>query len=66
MDCKRKKYFVSFSDQLLNGINYYRKMVQSCNGFSEHNIEEFNNHLDKAELELEALGIVDPITTELN
>ncbi|MGN6264140.1 MAG: hypothetical protein ACTHM5_00630 [Ginsengibacter sp.] len=66
MDSKREKHFLSFHDQLLTGINYYRKIVQHCNGFSEQDIEGFNNHLDKAELELEALGIVDAVATELN
>ncbi len=66
MDSKREKHFLSFHDQLLTGINYYRKIVQHCNGFSEQDIEDFNNHLDKAELELEALGIVDAVATELN
>jgi len=64
MDCKRKKYFASFHDQLLAGINYYRKIVQLCNGFSEQDIEDFNDHLDKAELELERLCIADAVATE--
>lgn len=66
MDSKREKHFLSFHDQLLTGINYYRKIVQHCNGFSEQDIEDFNSHLDKAELELEALGIADAVATELN
>lgn len=66
MDGKKEKYFLSFHDQLFAGIKYYRKIVQLRNGFSEQDIEDFNNHLDKAELELEALGIVDAVATELN
>jgi hypothetical protein len=66
MDSKIEKHFLSFHGQLLTGINYYRKIVQLRNGFSEQDIEDFNNHLDKAELELEALGIVDAVATELN
>ncbi len=64
MDSKREKYFISFYNQLMSGIKYYREIVQPCNGFTEQDIEDFYNHLDKAELELEALCIVQPVATE--
>ncbi|MEP7081327.1 MAG: hypothetical protein ABI784_11395, partial [Ginsengibacter sp.] len=61
MDSKREKYFLSFYNQLMSGIKYYREIVQPGNGFSEQGIEDFNYHLDKAELELEVLYIVQPV-----
>jgi hypothetical protein len=64
MDNKREKYFLSFYNQLMSGIKYYRELVQTSNGFSKQCIEDFSNHLDKAELELEALCIVHPVATE--
>jgi len=64
MDSKREKYFLNFYNQLMSGIKYYREIVQPCNGFTKKGIEDFNNHLDKAELELEVLGIVHPVATE--
>jgi hypothetical protein len=64
MDNKREKYFLSFYNQLKSGIKYYRELAQPCNGFTEQGIEDFNDHLDKAELELEALCIVHPVATE--
>ena len=65
IDSKREKYFLGFYNQLLNGIQYYRETVQPCNGFSDQGIEDFNEHLDQAELELEALSIVHPVTAEV-
>ena len=64
MDSKREKYFLSFYNQLMSGIKYYRETVRLYNGFSEEGIEDFNNHLDKAELELEALCVVHAVATE--
>lgn len=64
MDSKREKYFLNFYNQLMSVIKYYREIVQPCNGFSEQGIEDFNDYLDKAELELEGLGIVHPVATE--
>ncbi|MEO9147112.1 MAG: hypothetical protein ABI237_16305 [Ginsengibacter sp.] len=66
MDPKREKYFLNFHNQLLNGINYYRKIVQPCNGFSEQGIKDFNDYLDNAELELEALSMVHLVATNTN
>ena len=63
VDSKREKYFLGFYSQLVSGIKYYRKLVQSCNGFTEQGIEDFNHHLDKAELELGALCLVHPAAT---
>jgi hypothetical protein len=65
MDSKREKYFLSFYNQLMSGIKYYREIAQPCNGFTEQVIEDFNDHLDKGELELEALSIVHPVATEI-
>lgn len=64
MDSKREKYFLGFYNQLMSGIKYYREMVQPCNGFTERGIEDFNDYLDKAEVELEGLGIVHPVVAE--
>ncbi len=61
IDSKREKYFLSFYNQLMSGIKYYREIAQPWNRFSEQGIEDFNDHLDKAELELDALCLV---TTE--
>jgi hypothetical protein len=58
INSKREKYFLGFYTQLMTGINYYREIVQPCNGFSEQGIQDFNNHLDKAELELEGLPML--------
>jgi hypothetical protein len=55
MDKKKEKYFSGFYNQLLGGINYYREIVLPCNDFSEKDVKDFNHHLDKAELELEAM-----------
>ncbi len=55
IDKKKEKYFCGFYNQLLSGINYYRAIAQLSNGFSEHAIEDFNHHLDKAETELAAV-----------
>lgn len=55
MNSKREKYFLSFYDQLVSGIKYYREIVQPCNGFSEQAKADFNDHLDQAESELETL-----------
>ena len=63
IDIKREKYFLSFHNQLMSGIKYYREMVQLCNGFTEQGIEDFNDHLDNAELELNTLCIVHPTAT---
>ena len=65
MDSKREKYFLNFYNQLMSGIKYYREIVQPFNGFTEQGIEDFNNHLDKAELELNTLYIVHPVAKEL-
>ena len=65
MDSKREKYFLSFYNQLMSGIKYYRKIAQPCNGFTEQGIEDFNDYLSKAELELDALCIVHPMEIEL-
>jgi hypothetical protein len=61
INSKREKYFLGFYNQLMSGIKYYREIVQPENGFSEQAIEDFNNHLDKAELELVALSIAHPV-----
>ena len=63
IDIKREKYFLSFHNQLMSGIKYYREMVQLCNGFTEQGIEDFNDHLDNAELELNTLCFVHPTAT---
>ena len=55
MDKKKEKYFSGFYNQLLGGINYYREIVLPCDDFSEKDVKDFNHHLDKAELELEAM-----------
>ncbi len=57
MDSKREKYYLSFYNQLISGIKYFREMVLPCNGFSKLGIEDFNDHLEKAELELETLSM---------
>jgi hypothetical protein len=64
MDSKREKYFLNFYNQLMSGIKYYREIVQPSNGFTEQSIEDFNNHLNRGESELEALCIVQPVATE--
>ncbi|MEO5908965.1 MAG: hypothetical protein ABIR50_06870 [Ginsengibacter sp.] len=64
MDNKKEKYFLSFYNQLMSGIKYYRELAQPCNGFTEQGIEGFNDYLGKAGLELEALCIVYPVATE--
>ena len=56
IDKKKEKYFFGFYDQLLAGINYYKEIMLHYNGFSEKEIEDFNYHLDNAELELEAMA----------
>ena len=53
IDKKKGKYFSDFYKQLLNGINYYREIAKTSNGFPEKDSENFNRDLDKAELELE-------------
>src|SRR5690606_5562650 len=35
MDKKRERYFKNFSTQLENGINYYRTLAKTGNGFRE-------------------------------
>jgi hypothetical protein len=57
IDKKKEKYFSGFYNQLLNGINYYRHLLQLCNGFSEQDIGDFNHHLGEAGFELEAMFI---------
>ena len=64
MDNKREKYFINFYNQLMSGIKYYRELVRPCNGFSEQSIENFNDHLNNCESELEALCIVDQVTNQ--
>lgn len=60
MDKKRERYFKNFSTQLENGINYYRTLAQTGNGFREQDIQTFQDQLDVAETELHGLGIVQP------
>jgi hypothetical protein len=55
IDKKKAKYLSGFHDQLVAGINYYREIVQPCNGFSEQGIADFNNHLNEAESYLESI-----------
>jgi len=55
MDTKKEKYFSGFHNQLLTGIKYYREIARVSNGFPEQAVENFNHHLDEAELELEAV-----------
>lgn len=64
IDNKKEKYFLSFYNQLIFGIKYYRALVQTCNGFSLQGVEDFNNYLDKAELELKGISIVHPVVPE--
>lgn len=65
MDSKREKYFLSFYNQLISGIKYYREIVQPCNGFTKKGIEDFNEYLDKAELELQSLCLSCTVVGEL-
>lgn len=55
IDQKKQKYLLSFYHQLLSGIDYYRKIAQPCNGFSEKDSQDFNRHLDSACSELDIL-----------
>jgi len=64
MDAKKEKYFLSFYNQLMSGIKYYRELVRPSNGFTKQGIEDFNDHLNKAEGALNTLGIVHTRTTE--
>lgn len=64
MDTKRKKYFLTFNNNLLAGINYYRGIANSSNGFSEQEIHDFNEQLNKAESELESIFRVQVMAAE--
>jgi hypothetical protein len=61
---KKEKYFSGFYNHLLTGINYYRQIVKQCSEFSNRDIENFNYHLDKAELELEAIFVLPILSIE--
>ena len=64
LDAKREKYFKKFNDELQNGINYYRRIAQSHNGFPDQDVQTFNDHLNIAETELHSLGISQPEEVE--
>ena len=63
IDKKKLKYFNDFYNQLLTGINYYRRIIKISNGFPEKDIENFKKNLDKAELGLQSFS---EIITGLN
>jgi hypothetical protein len=54
MDAKKEKYFESFKQQLVNGINYYKGIALPSSGFSME-IKKFHKYLNDAESELEAI-----------
>ena len=64
LDAKREKYFLNFNNQLLSGINYYRKIAHPANGFSDQDIRDMNEQLNGAEFELESLFRVQVIAKE--
>jgi hypothetical protein len=55
LDAKRQKYFLNFHNNLLSGINYYREIGNPANEFSEHDTQNFNEQLNKAESALESI-----------
>jgi len=56
LDKRKGKYFSDFYNQLLNGINYYRKTATVSHGFPEKDIKNFNSNLNLAQLELESFS----------
>jgi hypothetical protein len=52
---KKLKYYNEFYKQLLNGINYYRDIIRTKNGFTQDEIEKINEGLKEAEMQLEEL-----------
>jgi hypothetical protein len=54
-DTKKEKYFSGFYNQLKSGIKYYREIVLLSNGFTEAAIKNFNNQLNAAESQIEAI-----------
>lgn len=53
---KKGKYFFDFYKQLLNGINYYREIIKTSNGFPEKDILNFQRNLETAEMELKSFS----------
>jgi hypothetical protein len=53
---KKGKYFFDFYKQLLNGINYYREIIMTSNGFPEKDILNFQRNLETAEMELKSFS----------
>lgn len=52
---KKTKYFQKFSDQLLNGINYYRKIIPELRIITGHAVEDLQQQLLHAEEQLSSL-----------
>ena len=61
MDVKKEKYFSDFKQELINGITYYRNLMQ-LNDFTKQR-ENFIKNLNDSELELEAIFKRDFIET---
>jgi len=55
IDKKKGKYFTEFYNQLISGIEYYRKLSITENGLSESGNCNFRNLLDEAEHQLKAI-----------
>ena len=52
---KRNKYYVSFYEELKNGIQYYKDMANSCDPILEDIGEKFEHELTEADAQLERL-----------
>ncbi|MBN8833792.1 MAG: hypothetical protein ABS68_13670 [Niastella sp. SCN 39-18] len=64
MDTKKEKYYLAFYNQLVAGIQYYREKAGEFCRFTNQDIHLFNEHLNKAELALDALRIGHATTAE--
>lgn len=52
LTAKQNKYFTSFKENLLSGVNYYRNLVPEIKQFSKTQLENFENDLLKLETEI--------------
>jgi hypothetical protein len=52
---KKLKYYNDFHKQLLNGINYYKELLQSSNSFNSSDVDKIQQGLNDAEYQLQEL-----------
>jgi hypothetical protein len=61
ISAKQSKYFNSFRENLLRGVDYYKLLLPEMKQFTQSHLEHFENDLHNLETEISALIFAEPV-----